>query len=261
MIEFDKVNSAGFFSNYFTVVSTMVDCDNRKLIPYVNINNKYWNCGGRNLWNAWFVQMQPTTQDEKIVVPLNKKHFDHKVRHWYMDNRRIKEVIYKYCKTQPQIVKRAEEFYDNNLKGYEFISVLCRTTEMNLVHPEYGVRTIADHINKVKEALDKYNHIKKIYLVTEDSESVKEFKLEFGDILCCFDGVFRRTNEDYTNINDKDGMWFLNSNRRNHLDLLGAECLYQTLVLSKGTYFVCKQSGISSAALVWSKSFKNCIYV
>ena len=262
----------GFFSNYFSVLSTMITCHSLNLIPYVNLNKTAFATGftqdkgapenADNPWDWWFTQDTPTDDDHIVHVEYTPTiNFSHGLKVWKRkDIPHARMVVDKYIHIKPHILMAVNDYYNKYLKDHIVLGVMARGSEMNPIHPQYGNQTIETWIKSTKKILKKHPEIDVIFLVTEDANYIPIFLKEFPDTLYLND-VFRRTTETIEEM-VKFSLFYCTANvRPDHSRVLGEECLLQALLLSKCNYLLVKQCGTSSAAILYANdNLKNVIY-
>jgi len=264
--------SHGFFSNYFTVLSMIIDSDNQYLRPYVNLDNtsfiENYNPYTDNLpknpvntWNWWFEQEPINDTDNIVNIKFSTTNISHSEKMWGRKNLKyIKEFNDKYIKIKPHILKKINDYYAENFKDKIVLGVMARGSEMAHWHPEYGNQTIHTWIESTKNVLIKYPEINVIFLVTEDSNYIPIYLNEFPNTIY-LENIFRRTTESDEYVR-KYPMWPNIANpRKNHNKLLGEECLIQAKLLGMCDYLLVKHCGTSSAAILFATdNLKDVIY-
>ncbi len=263
---------SGFFSNYFCVLSMMIDADQKKLIPYVDFRRTAFVEGynpyvdenppenSENPWDWWFEQVPIRDNDKLTLIPYTTSNFSQTKKLWKRkDLPNAKLINEKYINIKNHIIDQVDMIYENEFKDKVVLGVMARGTEMNNVHPENGNQTIDTWISKTKRVIKKHKNVDMIFLVTEDSNYLNEFENNFHNTFYLKD-VFRRSNENlkYT---IKYPLWpNLHKNRKNHNRILGEEVLLQALLLGKCDYLIAKQCGTSSAAILFSETLNDVYY-
>lgn len=263
-----NISSGGFFSNFFVSISTaMINCND--LIPFVELNNtvfsKYCDQKNINTWNWWFDQSIPDIGDVIIKIDKNEDGFVNFPIPFgnisWNDNKIYNSRSYfnKYFKIKEHILLKTNIYYAELFKNKITLGIMARGTEYNIIHPVYGNQTVYTYIEATKKILNENPKIDNIFLVTEDSEYIKEFELEFNNVI--YLDVFRRTYQplEYCKQN---WLWAYENNPRiDHTKILGDECMYQALLLGKCDYLLCKKNGTSAAAIFFNDNLKNVYYV
>jgi len=265
-------HSSGFYSNYFFVLSMIIDSDFKNLTPYVNLNNtafvENYNPykedlpkNTENTWDWWFDQEIPTNTDVVVNILHSTRNFPQTKKIWGLKNlQKIKEINNKYIKIKQHILDEIDLYYKKNLKDKVVLGVMARGGEMNKIHPEYGDQTIETWIESTKKVLKEHPEINLIFLVTEDSNYIPIYINEFPNTKY-LENVFRRTNEDINYMIEYPLWSCIAKPRENHCKRLGEECLIQAKLLSMCDYLLVKQCGTSSAAILFADdNLKDVIY-
>jgi hypothetical protein len=167
-----------------------------------------------------------------------------------------REINNKYLKIKQPILDKIDDIYKNELSGHTVLGVIARGCEFHHHHPNYGVYTIYEYINSIKEILEKNPQITKLFLVSEDSNYIKLLKESFPNSYFLPD-VFRRTDEtlDYMN---RVFLWpNVSTKRKNQNKLLGEETIIQTKLLGKCDYLFGIHSGVFAGAVLWGENIKE----
>lgn len=264
---------SGFFSNFFSVLSMIITCHYRNLIPHVNLKRTAFSEGydlktgaladAENPWNWWFEQTIPSENDNIIQIAFDThSNFSHTERVWKRPDIPFSRIIAdKYIKIKSNILNWVDEYNNIHFKNHVVLGVMARGSEMNTIHPQYGNQTINTWIESTKAILLEHPEIDKIFLVTENSDYVITYLDKFPDTLYLKD-VYRINSENLASAIKSPTFYCVASLRKNHSRLLGEECLTQALLLSKCDYLLVKQCGTSSAAIFYSNdNLKNVYYV
>jgi hypothetical protein len=123
--------------------------------------------------------------------------------------------------------------------GNDILGVHVRMGDMNTCHPEYGVYSTRDYIDKIRE-IDPPG----IFMASDNHESIKLIKEAILCPIITVDGLVR---EEKCNF-EPDGIAVtLLNNEQQWLDVW-LECL----LLSKCKKLLCRVSNISNAAIIFS---------
>lgn len=253
-------NSGGFFSNYFSALSSSERCMRNNLIPYVDATNTWFNptCNFEqdtvddftiNPWNWWFKQsldkeglLYEMGIDREPIVH-NPLTFNTQTNLDY-----FRGISDTYFQIQDHILEEEEIFYRKYLENRINLAILARGTEMLLYHPEYPKVKLQDWSNIVEMYLKENPNIDNIFLVSDDNEIIDTITNKFPDTVY-LRNFFRKTTQSSELIKDRYMPWWLNSpiGDPNHRRRLGEECLIQARLLSRCQYFLGTCSGISNA--------------
>ncbi len=268
-----ETQRGGFFSNFFYVISMLIECDQKGLTPYVDLRrtsfvegyNPYFDpipVNPPNPWDLWFIQEQPTEEDILVPVEFSTKNFAHDIHLWgRADLPYARSIADKYVHIRPQILSRFWTLYNELLQGKTVLGVMARGCEFNTYHPEFGKHDISSWLGATTAVLRQHPEITDVFLVTEDSSYIEPFCKEFPNTIYLKD-VFRRTKQTM-NFMINTPLWpSMDSPRENHCKLLGEECLIQALLLGRSDYLCVKQCGTSSGAIFYATdNLKDVFYL
>lgn len=259
-------NSGGFFSNYFSVLSTMEVCLLKKLLPYVDTADTWFNptCdfendlvrdSGINPWNWWFIQNKVEEAD-CVELGLYRERLPHVPTEFisYPTLPIVREIAEMYCKIQHHILEEEELLYEQYIEGKNTLGILARGTEMLVHHLEYPKVLSNTWPDIIKFCLDKHPDINNIFLVSDDRRIV-ESVLEVFPETKYLEHFFRSTNQTEEEFSNATQPWWLYSpdGNPNHRKRVGEESLIQTRLLSNCSYFVGSHSGMSNAVNFFRK--------
>lgn len=265
-------DSGGFFSNYFSVLSTIGICAIKNLIPYVDSTNTWFNptCDFENdtvldskinPWNWWFVQEE---KKESIVyenIGLDRTGIPH-VPKVFISHQALpifRGLAKDFCKIQPYILDEEELLYKEYIQNKTTLGILARGTEMLVHHKEYPKVTTEFWPDIIRSCLNNHPDIDNIFLVSDDREIIETITDAYPQTkyLRYF---FRSTNQTEEQLSDKTKPWWLFSsdNIINHRRRVGEESLIQTRLLSRCDYFIGTHSGMFNAVNFFREnSFKT----
>lgn len=253
-------DSGGFFSNYFSVLSTMGLCVIKQLVPYVDLTNTWFNptCDFKNNlvtdpsinpWEWWFIQ----EKQEGIPVEevgLDRGGITHNPKDFvaHPNIPIFKDIAKHFCKIQLHILDEEILWYEKYLEGKTTLGILARGTEMLVNHLEYPKAPAQAWPEIIKFCLDQNPDINNIFLVTDDRK-ILESVLNVYPETKYLENFFRSSNQTEEELADKHSPWWLFSptGDPNHRKRVGEEALIQTRLLSKCPYFVGSHSGMSNA--------------
>ena len=153
---------------------------------------------------------------------------------------------FKIIKIKKQLLKKEKNYYDKNfLKTDKILGVHFRGSTYKTARGHAFPPTIKIMKEEIKKVLNEYNY-NKIFLVTEETEYLREIKKEFGNI-CYYYNSFRMNKLDSFKIYP----------RKNHRYKLGEETIIETLTLSKCDGLIFIKSNVISAAINLSKKKQN----
>lgn len=252
--------SSGFFSNYFTVLSSMKEALDVNLLPFVDTSKSWFNptCdfendtvidSSINPWDWWFVQNKEGALAKSIGIC--RDHIIHNPR-YFVEQPNLpyfREVAQKYCIIQPHILHEEEILFDGLIKGKTTLGVLARGTEMLQHHLEYPKIAAQEWPKVLKFCLDQHPDIDNIFLVSDDGEIIESLISAFPQIRF-IPHFFRSTVQTREAFKNAKEPWWLHSltGDMSHRRRLGEECLIQARLLSRCDYFLGAHSGVTNAA-------------
>lgn len=261
----------GFFSNYFRILTILVDVDKLGLMPWIDWTrtafvegyNPFTDpppLGAENPWDLWFEQSPLADNDELVKIFYDCGKFNHDIKFWKREGLDdYKRAHDKYMILKDHIRQRINDIYEAEFKDKVILGVMARGCEMNHIHPERGNQTLGTWLAKTREVLGIHPEINRVFLVTEDGQFIPHFENIFDNIFYLKD-VFRRTDESMEYM-IKYALWpCISTKRENQCKLLGEETLIQAHLLSKCDYLVVKQCGVSSAAIFLAKDNLKDVY-
>jgi len=133
-----------------------------------------------------------------------------------------------------QRVNYYASMFDGNILG-----VHIRMGDMNICHPEYGVYSIQDYINKIRE-INPAN----IFLASDNEEAIELIKNAIPYNIITVDGLIREKKCNF----EPDGIAVtLLDNEQQWMDVW-LDCL----LLAKCNELLCRVSNVSNAAIIFS---------
>jgi hypothetical protein len=155
------------------------------------------------------------------------------------DYYRLKNVCSKII-IKDGIIERVNYYAD--LFGDKILGVHVRMGDMNICHPEFGVFSTQDYIDKIKIINPSC-----IYLASDNEESIRLMRKEVSCNIIVAEGLVREKRSDY----GQDGIhnYLLLNNEKQWIDSW-MECL----LLAKCTELLCRVSNLSNTAILFSNS-------
>lgn len=253
-------DSGGFFSNYFSALSTSAVCLNNNLIPYVDASNTWFNptCdfennnvkdSNINPWNWWFKQSLYSPKDI-YEIEIFREYISHNPLIFNSQSNLdyFRNIAENHFKIQNHIFEEENLLYEMYFRNKTTLVILARGTEILLYHPEYPKVKLQSWPEIIEIYLKDNPYINNIFLVSDDNEIIDTILSKFPYTFY-LKNFFRKTNQSKEMIDNNHKPWWLISptNNPNHRKRLGEECLIQAKLLSRCEYFIGTCSGISNA--------------
>jgi hypothetical protein len=140
--------------------------------------------------------------------------------------------------------------YLNELKVDEtYIGVHVRLCDMNIYHgQDYGILTYDDFFSEI---LKYKNDTTKLFVASDNSESLIKLKKEFGDDIVCIDDFIRAESETQNSLD----LQFANFKNPE----FWMQSFIEMLLLSKCGTLICRSSNLNNASIIYSNTIKNVI--
>lgn len=247
-------DQGGFFSNFNKVLQLLKQYkDNYDIQVDWTFKGsekgfRYGDRIGENIWELFF---EPLPQNQEVkyskTIVINRYldySFTHVNAHYFYQNpdcQKIRQEYYKiyqqYVTIKPDIVDEVNHFYAEHLAGHLCIGVHKRHWLQQ--HEQYSRKAVAasDYIAVIKQ-LVATSGATKIFLATDEEDTVKLMKETFGDFLVCRSDVTR------VSASALQEMHWQVKNTGFHL---GKEVLIDALILAKCDIFIHGLSNISTA--------------
>lgn len=267
-------DSGGFFSNYFSILSTMGLCLIDSLVPYVDCSNTWFNptCdfendkvldSNINPWEWWFIQKKE--EDSTVTdVALNRVGIPH-IPKAFISHPTLsvfKQIAKDYCKIQPHILQEEELLYKQYIADRNTLGILARGTEMLAHHAEYPKVPTDAWPSIIKFCLDQNPSINNIFLVSDDKRIIETIIGAYPETKY-LEHFFRSGDQPEESLTDKVKPWWLFSSGDllAHRKRIGEEALIQTRLLSRCNYFVGSHSGMTNAVNFFNETSLKASYL
>ncbi|EDO47981.1 predicted protein [Nematostella vectensis] len=147
-------------------------------------------------------------------------------------------LIKKYIRVQKDIEDTANEYYNNNIKGYNVLAVHVRGTDHYTETENGKLLPISLWIEKAKQVYSTLSSPKKIFIASDNIEVIHSLLKQFGSKTVLFTKAYRAKKYHGQAVHDSG------------LDpyKLGSQVLVDILLMSKCTVFLHSESSV--AALV-----------
>ena len=265
--------SSGFFSNYFSMLTTIHVCVNNGLLPYVDCSNTWFNptCDfdkntvldkSINPWNWWFIQEESEENRKYPETGITRGNLSHTPKEFIVNPilPELRAVAHTYCKIKSHILEEEEVLYKHYIEGKTTLGILARGTEMLFSHQEHSKVAIETWPSVIKYLLEQNPSIENIFLVSDDIKIIEKI-LEAYPQVKYIKHFFRSTDKTEHKLRPVFVPWWLyplDGDILEHRKRIGEECLIQTRLLSKCDYFVGSYSGMTNAVNFFRETpFKN----
>jgi len=240
----------GFFSNFMGVIGLLDRCEKSGRTPTVLFDSgAYYDPGhGPNWWEYFFEPIAPA--DFRVVSPFPSLHEQSDadaIRLSYfardlLSLSRKHELVKKHIKIKPHILEKVDQFAVKEFNGHYVVGMHLRGTDK--VRKEGAVRLPDDYIKKQIDAILKKRPKYKIFLATEDSDSLSRMQALFKDRLVFWDSTRLSGNP----VHASKGCYGYK---------IGEDVLIDCLLLSRCDYLLASISNVSQCALVFNPRIEH----
>jgi hypothetical protein len=187
----------------------------------------------------------------KIFLPSPKNSFLYaNLYERFEDLKKINKKL-KYNKL---IIDEVEQYTKKNNIDNNTLGIHIRLTDMNSIHPEYGIFSLETFINETINYLNNNKHISKLFIASDNNESIEEFIKIFPNLtIYYYENKYRVNNiqdnnyhNQINNLNDKN---FIINN------------FIENIILSKCCGLIHRISDFANYAIINSETFKDIIFL
>ena len=244
-----NVSAGGIFSKFIFVIQNLKNINTDFEYVYVNNVDNRTLTGDNNIFNYILDQ----TKDENLPV-IDCNHLGNYGKFSPIESspnlNGYKKVIKKLKFNQELIDK-----FNFNLEKYKidenYLGLHIRLCDMNIHHSSsYGYLSYDDFLKYIKE--EKKDGTK-IFLASDNYESIKKLKKEFGDDVVYVEDFLRgeTENDDTSNLQQ--------NNFKDHR--FWEEAFIEMLLLSKCGKLICRTSNLNNVSIIYSDSIKEIIRI
>ncbi len=124
------------------------------------------------IFNNIFIQNE-NINDSKDIFMINTKNsfLQANLFHRIDDLKKINKKL----KYQKFILDEANKYVNNFNIDENTFGIHIRLTDMNSIHPEYGIISIERYINETKKILYEHQNINKLFIASDNYESINIF--------------------------------------------------------------------------------------
>jgi hypothetical protein len=156
--------------------------------------------------------------------------------------------IVKKIKINDNIINETNKYVEEFSINGEFIGLHIRLCDMNIYHgKDYGVLSFNDFLIELRKHISNNT---KIFVASDNIESIKKLQKEFGNRVFYVDGFIRGNSE------TEDILLRLNNLKNIRL---WEEAFIEMLLLSKCGKLICRTSNLNNASIIYSNTIKNVI--
>ena len=244
-------NDAGFFSCFLMVVG-LLDASEQETSNYNSVEVDFGTSGfyydpahGKNWWEYYFFPIQnqckkfvrKTPSSAELIDCANKAHYD-------IPRKRCKELIDKYIKIRPEVLKAVSDVIQKELQGRPYIGVQYRGTDKN--SHECSFLSVESAVAKATEYLNdpKWKNLP-IFVATDEAPFLQLMKAQFGDRVVALSTTRSDNHCPIHTRKDIEGY------------KKGLDALVDCMILSQAVFLVRTSSNLSCAALLFNPDLES----
>lgn len=244
-----EVNAGGIFSKFIFLIQNIKKINpNFKSLYVANLDQRSL-VGKQNIFDHIFEQRESSDQVSYVCQPLGNytKFFP------IEDSLNLNE--YKKIVKRLKFHKNIEDelnFYINSLKiDKNCIGVHIRLGDMNSTHGnDYGVLFFENFVKEIN-SIKKENQ--KIFVASDNHESIEKLKCLYGDDVIYVEDFIRGSSE------IEDTLILQMENFK--IPKFWKEAFIEMLLLSKCGSLICRTSNLSNVSIIYSETIKNIIRI
>lgn len=242
-----SVDAGGIFSKFMFIVQNArnINLDFESLYILNNDNRSLVN--DQNMFNHIFDQEIKDDQTSFNCVHLhNYTKFSPIELSGNLED--YKKIVSK-LKFTDNFNKKYNSYLEKLNIDESYIGVHIRLCDMNIYHSsEYGILTFDDFLGEIQKLKKKD---KKIFVISDNTESILKLKSLFNDDIIYIDGFLRGESE-----NENTSVLQLNNFKNIRL---WEEAFIEMLLLSKCGELICRTSNLNNASIIYSNTIKKII--
>jgi hypothetical protein len=143
-------------------------------------------------------------------------------------------LIRKYIKIKPYFIRKANQFFDSNLKGHYVISIHYRGTDKRLEAPRVPYNTVCDAIREYMTTHGPEDY--KIFVATDEEQFLQHVKMTFRGLVAAYPSTRSMSQEP------------IHHGQSISPHQLGEEAIIDCLLLSQGRVLLRTASNLSAWA-------------
>ena len=241
-----NVKAGGIFSKFIFVIQNLNKINNDFEYVYVNNIDNRSLTGDDNIFDLILDQKK-----DKSLPTISCKHLGNYSKFSPIElsnNLQGYKKTIKKLKFNQNLIDKIDYYLDKYKINEDYLGVHIRLCDMNKYHSVYGVLSYDNFLKKIKEEKGKNT---KIFLSSDNKESIKKLKLEFGDDVIYLDGFIRGEKE------SEDTLKLQLDNFRNNK--LWEEAFIEMILLSKCGKLICRTSNLNNVSVIYSDTIKKII--
>lgn len=164
--------------------------------------------------------------------------------------KRMAPIVRKYIHLQPDIEKRLRNDMENlNFTNEKVLGIHYRGTDYKREYRNHPVRvTEEEYFVEIDKVLAS-EHYSKMFIATDDKQSLLKFREKYGDALICYENTVRSSGQ--------NSVIFSENLRDKHHFELGYDVLRDALTLAECDGFVGGTSLVSTISRIFSLANKH----
>lgn len=262
----EQESGRGFFAMFLTVLENLQHCEKKGYIFIPDWKDTSYSeiAHGYNAWDYYFeplsgysLEQAEITGNKIIRVRWDKSQFEMKpikINDRLLTKRETYNYyIKKYIKIRPEITKKVDDFFNENMKGHNILGVhIRRTDKFFCTSVPLGGYPVSDE--KIIENIDRYiekNPSCKIFIATDDKNIFEKMKKLYKNKVMSWDSI--RSSDGtpvHKGILGKELQGVSNYKK-------GEDALIDCLLLSRCDFLIRGTSNLSAASLCFNPDLKQ----
>lgn len=256
----------GFWSNFTCVLQGLDHADREGQLPVIDMERhrtRYSEdedgevLGTRNAWEYFFEQPSGMSVTTALALGADEYEGDGSGPFMIIDfteanvgavRRRGRELVGKYIRVKPDVLDKVNEIIPPGVHP-DILGVHVRGTDMRRgFHSSHPIPAPPQTYLEEAVALDRQNGFTRIFLASDEAETIELFRMHFGNRLITTTAHRTPAGQDLGDGYD----WLFRSSRPLHKYRLGLEVLLDALLLARCGHLLCGCSNLSQAAMYFS---------
>jgi len=238
----------GMFSNLKIVLNGICEAEKNKLKPEVDMQNYptlYNDNDIKFTKNSWLYYFKPLSGGlDKALKSSFVINQHNKIKQELIQNKKrnffLRKIYKKKIIIDKKLLNIADKFYKKNFQKKKTIALHFRGTDAKIT-PSHNFPPTLTQVEEFLENYLKKNKVDKIFLITDELEYLKYFKLKYKHMIC-FWKSFRSNKSKIFNLNL----------RKKHNYKIGRDNIVDMIILSKIDTIIYSQSNLVEFAIFHS---------